>query len=110
MRLIDVKGAQDALPGKKDHKPLPYLVIPPDHELNDVMTHNNEVGFNSYRDHVEKVEVGCKIEELAKEIFQFWCPEKEWENQPNIVKDAYRKNAKSLSQNSHKFLTLKKGE
>lgn len=33
-------------PKKIDHKPLPFIVIPKDHELNDLIEHNREVGYN----------------------------------------------------------------
>ena len=41
-------------PKKIDHKPLPFIVIPKDHELNDLIEHNREVGYNQAIDACKK--------------------------------------------------------
>ena len=42
-------------PKKIDHKPLPFIVIPKDHELNDLIEHNREVGYNQAIDEFKKL-------------------------------------------------------
>lgn len=95
MRLIDVNGAKDALPGKKVFKPDNGFISLTDREF----------GFNSYRDHVEKVEVGFDDKALLMLIHDFkrHC---DFE----IANYEFEYLVTHLSQNSHKFLTLKKGE